>query len=69
MRPLTIGVSLLALMASTAYAQQPPKPAAPQPGAATTAQTETRMAVPISGSVDKLQAPSVQTAVLFIGTH
>jgi outer membrane protein OmpA-like peptidoglycan-associated protein len=31
MRPLFIGVSLLALMAPTAYAQQAPKPAMPQP--------------------------------------
>src|SRR5512132_3840929 len=31
MRSLFIGVSLLALMAPTAYAQQTPKPAMPQP--------------------------------------
>ena len=31
MRPLFIGVSLLALMAPTAYAQQAPKPVMPQP--------------------------------------
>src|SRR5512132_1147560 len=31
--PLIIGVSLLALMAPTAYAQQAPKPAVPAPGA------------------------------------
>jgi outer membrane protein OmpA-like peptidoglycan-associated protein len=33
MRSLIIGVSLLALMAPTAYAQQAPKPAVPPPGA------------------------------------
>jgi outer membrane protein OmpA-like peptidoglycan-associated protein len=33
MRSLIIGVSLLALMAPTAYAQQAPKPAVPAPGA------------------------------------
>lgn len=47
MRPLIISVSLLALMAPTAYAQQVPKPASAQPGAPVTtpgtvaAQTET----------------------------
>ena len=41
MRSLIIGVSLLALMAPTAYAQQAPKPAVPPPGAPMAATVDT----------------------------
>ena len=46
MRSLIIGVSLLALMAPTAYAQQAPKPAVPAPGAPMAAPKPTAPAAP-----------------------
>ena len=46
MRSLIIGVSLLALMAPTAYAQQAPKPAVPPPGAPMAAPKPTAPAAP-----------------------
>ena len=46
MRSLIIGVSLLALMAPTAYAQQVPKPAVPPPGAPMAAPKPTAPAAP-----------------------
>jgi OmpA-OmpF porin, OOP family len=46
MRSLIIGVSLLALRAPTAYAQQAPKPAVPAPGAPMAAPKPTAPAAP-----------------------
>ena len=45
MRSLIIGVSLLALTAPTAYAQQAPKPAVPPPGAPMAATVDTAAAM------------------------
>ena len=53
MRSLLMGVSLLALMAPTAYAQQAPKPAAPQPAPYTSPRPAAPQATPAQAEAAK----------------
>ena len=57
MRSLIIGVSLLALMAPTAYAQQAPKPAVPPPGAPMAAPKATGAAARSGGTGGSSEVP------------